>query len=162
MVHGLRGSGAPREIAMSCEFCVNRREFLVRAATTTGVAALLAACGDGVISNPLVRKVGGIGSTKIAFTVASVPELANIDVLVQVPSAFIAAKRTGLDTFDAFSMACTHEGFLIEITNGQRFDCPAHGSRFANDGSVVLGPATRPLQKLPTSYDEATDTLTIG
>jgi cytochrome b6-f complex iron-sulfur subunit len=154
-------------MTMSCESCVNRREFLIRAAGTSGAAALLAACGDGQISNPTVVRVpdGGVpggGSTKIVVDVSSIPQLATVGVLVQVPSAFIAAKRTGAATFDAFSMACTHEGFLVNITNGQRFDCPAHGSRFANDGSVLLGPATRALQKLPTSYDPATDQLTIG
>lgn len=151
---------------MSCEFCVNRREFIACAAGSAGIAAFLAACGDGIISNPLVQKVptgGGTGgATQVVITVASIARLANIGELVHIPTTFIAAKRTGPAAFDAFSMACTHEGFLLEITNGQRFDCPAHGSRFANDGSVVLGPATKPLQKLPTSYDEATDKLTIG
>ena len=71
-------------------------------------------------------------------------------------------KRTGVDTFDAFSMACTHEGCLVDITNGQQFDCPCHGSRFDSDGLVLRDPATRPLQKLATSYIQATDTLTIN
>ena len=67
----------------------------------------------------------------------------------------------------AFSMACTHEGNLIDIVNnGQSFQCPCHFSRFAGDGSVINGPNTGgsigPLQKLPATYDPATDKLSIG
>jgi Rieske Fe-S protein len=94
-------------------------------------------------------------------TVSSFAGLATVGQLVKVGS-FHAAKRTGTDAFDAFSMACSHEGCLTEIVDGQRFDCPCHFSRFDSNGDVVNGPATRSLQKLPTSYDPPTDTLTIG
>ena len=155
---------------MSCENCVNRREFLIRAAGTTGAAALLAACGDGVISNPNVTRVPTDSiptpNNKLVITVASFSGLATVNRLVQV-STFITAKRTGTDTFQAFSMACTHEGCLIDIVNnGQSFQCPCHFSRFAGDGSVINGPNTGgsigPLQKLPATYDPATDKLSIG
>jgi Rieske Fe-S protein len=152
---------------MLCEHCVNRRAFIAAAAGVAGLS-MIASCGDGVVSGvgTLVDAsgVGGGGDgggQKVVITVANFPGLAQDEVLVQV-SSFFAAKRTGPATFDAFSMACTHEGCLLGITNGQQFDCPCHFSRFAKDGSVVRGPATRSLQHLPTSYDSATDQLTIG
>lgn len=154
---------------MPCERCVNRREFIAAAAGVAGLS-VISSCGDGVVSGVATRIVhdpdgggggGGGGGQTVVITVASFPGLANDGVLVQV-SSFFAAKRTGPASFDAFSMACTHEGCLLDITNGQQFDCPCHFSRFANDGSVVQGPATRSLQQLPTSYDQPTDQLTIG
>ena len=95
------------------------------------------------------------------------PGLATVGRLVQVGS-FQAAKRTGTSpaTFDAFSMACTHAGCITDIVNAKEFDCPCHGSRFDVNGAVINGPFTGesigPLQKLATSYDPATDQLTIG
>jgi cytochrome b6-f complex iron-sulfur subunit len=72
-----------------------------------------------------------------------------------------AAKRTGAATFVAWSRLCTHEGTPVDVS-GSGFFCPNHGSRFDNNGSVTLGPATQPLSTLATSYDAVTDMLTIG
>lgn len=150
---------------MPCEHCLNRREFLAQTAGGAALAAAAAACGDGVVSgvsSSVPRRNPSVPATeKVSIVVASFPGLVTPGVLVKV-SSFFAVKRTGVDTFDAFSMACTHEGCLVDITNGQQFDCPCHGSRFDNDGLVLRDPATRPLQKLTTSYIQATDTLTIN
>ena len=52
-------------------------------------------------------------------------------------------------TFKAFTATCTHEGCqVVEVKNGT-INCPCHGSRFKiADGSVALGPATRPLREI--------------
>ena len=161
---------------MVCEHCLNRREFLARTAGGAAIAAL-AACGDGQLSGPISVKRAPPGGNPGPFsiTVASVPELATVGRLVQVGS-FQAAKRTGTSpaTFDAFSMAArsrvsspaTDAGCITDIVNANEFDCPCHGSRFDVNGAVINGPFTGesigPLQKLATSYDPATDQLTIG
>ncbi|HNM97823.1 MAG TPA: Rieske (2Fe-2S) protein [Marmoricola sp.] len=52
-------------------------------------------------------------------------------------------------TFVAFSALCTHQGVLVNQVADGVIQCPAHGSQFAvNDGSVVSGPANRPLGKI--------------
>ncbi|MCE7792259.1 FAD-dependent oxidoreductase [Salipaludibacillus sp. CUR1] len=44
---------------------------------------------------------------------------------------------------------CTHMGCDLAWNNAERsWDCPCHGSRFEPDGSVIEGPATKPLEKL--------------
>lgn len=147
---------------MSCDRCVSRREFLGRASASFAVGIVAAGCGDGVISGVTTRRSPGeLPGETVMIVVANFPGLAATGGLVKV-SDYFAAKRTGVDAFDAFSMVCTHEGCLTEIRNAERFECPCHLSRFAADGSVINGPAQRPLMELATSYDPVTDVLTIN
>ncbi|MFF1509584.1 FAD-dependent oxidoreductase [Streptomyces sp. NPDC058326] len=51
---------------------------------------------------------------------------------------FVAGLRTG--------RRCTHMGCELGFNEAeQTWECPCHGSRFAHDGKVLQGPATRPL-----------------
>jgi glycine/D-amino acid oxidase-like deaminating enzyme/nitrite reductase/ring-hydroxylating ferredoxin subunit len=53
-------------------------------------------------------------------------------------------------SFHAVSLRCTHLGCLLRFNEAERsWDCPCHGSRFAVDGAVLEGPATRSLERKP-------------
>jgi cytochrome b6-f complex iron-sulfur subunit len=155
---------------MPCEDCVSRRKFLASAAGAAGLV-LLSGCGDGVVSGVAPKGVGGGGGGPgggggggpISIKVGDFPALATNGVIAVVGgNGTVAAVRTGANTFDAFSMYCTHQGCLTDVVNNSKFTCPCHGSEFSNSGSVIQGPATTRLEKFTTSYDPASDQLTIS
>ena len=58
----------------------------------------------------------------------------------------IAAWRDDDGALHALSASCTHKGCTVTWNNADRtWDCPCHGSIFAADGSVIHGPARKPL-----------------
>jgi nitrite reductase/ring-hydroxylating ferredoxin subunit len=56
-------------------------------------------------------------------------------------------------TVRALSARCPHLGCTISRVSGNLLVCPCHGSTFHLDGSVVTGPAPRPLRELPQVRD---------
>jgi nitrite reductase/ring-hydroxylating ferredoxin subunit len=135
---------------MPCHDCLNRREFIALAASGAA-AATLTACGDIAVPLP----------AHLDVVVGNFPGLATIGQLVKVGPSH-AAKRTGTNTFDAFSMRCTHAGCTTTIVTNSTFDCPCHGSTFDNNGLVTSGPANKDLPKLTATYNPGTDTLSIN
>lgn len=142
-----------------CAGCMNRRQFLSTAATASA-GLLTIACGDGVVSG-IAPEIIPLPSGPITITVGDHPGLATNGTLVVIMDS-IGVKRTGAATFEAMSLLCTHQGCRVTITSNTQLDCPCHFSRFDGDGAVVRGPAQDPLPRFTTSYDSATDILTIG
>ncbi len=59
-----------------------------------------------------------------------------------------AVYRDDAGALHAVSARCTHLGCIVHFNDAERtWDCPCHGSRFAVDGTVVQGPANRPLER---------------
>jgi Rieske Fe-S protein len=58
----------------------------------------------------------------------------------------VVVTQPSAGTFKAFSAVCTHQGCTVNEVADGTIDCPCHGSKYAvADGSVVHGPARRPL-----------------
>lgn len=59
-----------------------------------------------------------------------------------------AVYRDEAGEMHAVSATCTHLGCLVRFNDAETaWECPCHGSRFGTDGSVLQGPATRPLEQ---------------
>jgi glycine/D-amino acid oxidase-like deaminating enzyme/nitrite reductase/ring-hydroxylating ferredoxin subunit len=71
--------------------------------------------------------------------------------LLRVGGRKTAAYRDDDGTLHALSPVCTHMGCHVTWNAAERsWDCPCHGSRFAGNGSVIQGPATRDLERRET------------
>jgi cytochrome b6-f complex iron-sulfur subunit len=78
-----------------------------------------------------------------------------------VPPGRSSALFRDADGVYAISIVCTHLGCIVKPTpNG--FECPCHGSGFAPDGSVVRGPAPKPLSWLKVTAGGSTLVIDEG
>ncbi|MGK5499652.1 FAD-dependent oxidoreductase [Streptomyces sp. URMC 125] len=68
--------------------------------------------------------------------------------VVRIGGRRCAVHRDDEGRLHAVSARCTHLGCLVHFNHAERaWECPCHGSRFAPDGTVIQGPATRPLER---------------
>ena len=63
----------------------------------------------------------------------------------------------------ALRAECTHLGCLVQPEFGSSsFSCPCHGSKYAGDGTVMRGPAPRPLGLARVTPREADGVLIMS
>lgn len=68
--------------------------------------------------------------------------------VVRVNGERLAVHRDDEGNLHAVSPRCTHLGCLVSFNGAEdAWECPCHGSRFATDGKVIQGPATKPLEQ---------------
>ncbi len=122
------------------------RRGVVIGACGLGAAAVLAACADNKAKPASERAAAGGQAASAVRPQALKPNdvpvgggviLADQDTVVTQPQP---------DQFKAFSATCTHLGCQVERVSDGTIKCPCHGSQYSVvDGSVVHGPATKPL-----------------
>ncbi|MFJ8587213.1 Rieske (2Fe-2S) protein [Streptomyces sp. NPDC093595] len=127
-----------------------RRTVLAAAAAAT--APLLTGCGDGggddaaspAPTSPERSPASSPARTagqRLAST-ADIPSGGG--TVLKEQQVVVTQPRAG--EFKAFSAICTHQRCVVAAVEDGTIHCACHGSRFRiTDGSVVQGPATRPL-----------------
>lgn len=146
---------------------MNRRDVL----KVIGGAALCG-CGGGGEGEPSPDALDGNGTMMcgpdlcVDLTHPSNAQLANVDGArpVNAGSERLIVIRTAATppAFAVLTRVCTHQGCIVGWNaSAKELVCPCHGSRFAADGSVTREPATRALTRYSSTFDEATQTLTI-
>jgi len=127
---------------------LTRRRFCELCVLSGG--ALLGACADSPgPADELAPDLGADGTAPpdLAMECRRATGLAPGDLAIgqarALPRRTLYVCRDARGLF-AVSAICTHYACLADL-DGAGFTCPCHGSRFALDGSVEVGPAKAPL-----------------
>ena len=145
-------------------FSIPRRRF---------VKAVLLATGYSALRLPIpVRQFTQARADDIPFplgtfalSLSDFPALQkdNGSVLVAVPDVpDVIVTRLPGPKFYAVTSVCTHQGCTVGLFDPtlNALVCPCHGSHYQPDGTVIEGPAPKPLYSYQTHFD-GNDTLTI-
>lgn len=132
---------------------------------SAGAATVLVACGGsdtetadaGAGSSPSGESAASdadsqspAGGDEVLANTADVP--VGSGVILEDAKVVVTQPTEG--EFKGFSAVCTHKGCTVGSIKENTINCPCHGSSFKiSDGSVVTGPATRPLDKINVKVD---------
>jgi nitrite reductase/ring-hydroxylating ferredoxin subunit len=125
----------------SLQLLPGRRALLAGAGVTC--AAMLAGCTAQDANSGTATSAGG--STPAVTALAATSQIPDGGgKIIDSKQIVITQPQSGF--FEAFTAICTHAGCFVNSVSNGTINCPCHGSRFSiTDGSVVQGPATRPL-----------------
>ena len=142
----------------------SRRALLAGAGVTC--AAMLAGCtthdagnGGSTPSTPSTPAASGAApsATSASAATGSAAAATALAATSQVPDGGgkiidgvnIVITQPEPGSFKAFTAICTHEGCIVNSVSNGTINCPCHGSKFSiKNGSVVNGPATKPLASI--------------
>lgn len=133
-----------------------RREFVKGLAFVTSLASL--GCGESPTEpGPLAPPPPAARRLRVALMAVG-ETVAAFDGAVA-----LAVTRLGTSSVVAVSRTCTHQGCTVLLPGvaGQTLDCPCHGSRFTTDGTVINGPAARPLPSYPARIEGGEVVVTL-
>jgi len=117
---------------------MKRRKFIVQAATP--FLAFCTACGKSAETVPTAEVNFTVDITNILSSTGTSIVRDGV-IVVRVEAA------TAVSSFIAFQVECTHAANpIIWNQSARQFNCNLHGSVFSITGSVVNGPANRPLK----------------
>jgi len=136
------------------------RRALLLGAGAIGAAGVLAACGS---SSPTTTNPGNGGNGGGAPASPQPVKVSDVPVgggAIFADQNFVVTQPTA-GQFKAFSATCTHEQCLVSRIQGDKIICTCHGSQYnIADGSVAVGPATRPLPARTATVTG--DTITVS
>ncbi len=134
---------------------LNRRNFIGKMLIGCGAAVGLETGYAGaklLATKPVAEKA------PVNMNLSQLPEGSRTSILYGGNKIEVIRTEKGIK---ALSMVCTHLGCLViwEEEKGT-YHCPCHDAYFSEDGGVVSGPPTQPLEEIPVTISG--NTVTIG
>jgi Rieske Fe-S protein len=140
---------------MNSEKPLPRRSLLIGTAATAGGALALSACSVSPSGSTTVPAVPGSSAPPgRPFRIGKLSEV-NVGSAAtgKANGRTVVIFRPENRKVVAYDATCTHAGCSVAPA-GTNFECPCHGSTFnGTDGSVITGPARRPLMPLTAAID---------
>jgi len=126
---------------------ISRRTVVVDACLAAGVVTL-GGCSayDTSVEAPTSEKPAqGNASDGAGAVIAAAAEVpVGGGLIVKDQKIVVTQPKKG--EFKGFTAVCTHAGCIVGTVAGGTINCPCHGSKYSiADGSVVAGPAPKPL-----------------
>lgn len=130
----------PEEVAISQQE-VTRREFLYYA-WISSMALFMAGSGGATLAFAFPRfKAGEFGGR---FVAGKVEDFEDGSVTTIRDGKFFLVRQG--DEFKALYQVCTHLGCLVRQAD-DGFSCPCHGTKYAQDGTLIASPAARDMDE---------------
>ncbi len=94
---------------------------------------------------------------------SEVPELApGTGLVAKLDGRMVAIARDRDGAIRAVDATCTHQGCIVRHEPERAcWQCPCHGSRFSLDGTVLQGPAIKPLERVDVTELELPGATTV-
>jgi Rieske Fe-S protein len=136
---------------------LNRRAFICAGAAVAALTAMPAVAATGVKTLKNGKTVIDLATNKTLTEVGGLIELSIKKY------GKIAVVRTSKSTkgFSVINLACPHAGVLVsKSSEGWSCNPPGHGSVFALNGALKVGPASSPLKSI--KFTATSKALTIN
>jgi Rieske Fe-S protein len=135
---------------------LTRRSFICGSAAVAALTAIPAVAATGVKTLKNGNTVIDLAANKTLSTVGGLLEL-NIKKYGKVAVVRTSKSAKG---FSVINLACPHAGVLVSrSSDGWSCNPPGHGSVFALNGALKVGPATSALR--PIKFTATSKALTI-
>jgi cytochrome b6-f complex iron-sulfur subunit len=139
---------------------MKRRKFIILFGAGTTLPLVIGACNNSTSSNitpatPTTTNATPNNTTTTAMNdgfqkVCSVEKLdaKGMCLAEKTPMGDVLVVKDQANNLITVNPKCTHKGCIVEWqTKDQTFKCPCHDALFSKDGSVINGPAKKPLGK---------------